>query len=129
MDDSLLGLIVVAVAFMAGYIYREIKFIKDFAAAGNKLVDLDGQLERVNQQLVDAGVKSVKHLRHEVISGVNYFFIEVDGSFAGQGATLEEAAKHWTLISGKGAIGIFMHTVINKRYYFVDGVCMEYNGE
>lgn len=114
---------------MAGYIYREIKFIKDWAAAGNKLTDLNDQLERVNMQLSEAGIKTIKHLRHEVISGVNYFFTEVDGSFAGQGATLEDAAKHWTLISGPGAIGIFMHTGLNKRYYFVDGTCMEYNGE
>lgn len=129
MDDSLLGLIVVCVAFMAGYIYREIKFIKDWTATGNKLAELDGQLERVNRQLSDAGIKTIKHLRHEVIGGVNYFFTEADGSFAGQGATLEDAANHWTLINGRGAIGIFMHTIINKRYYFVDGACMEYNSE
>jgi len=126
MDDSLLGIIVVCVAFLSGYIYREIKFIKDFMANKSRLsVELMG----VNKQLADAGVKTIKYLTHEVIDGVNYFFIESDGSFAGQGTTLEEAAKHWTEISGPGTLGIFMHNIINKRYYFIDGECMEYSGE
>lgn len=124
-SSDILGVITLVAVFLAGYIYREFKFINDWVKLNTSL---QSQLQGVDAQLKEKGVREVRQLNHEIIDGVNYFFT-TDGSFAGQGTTLDDAAKHWTQISGPEQLGLFKHVESNEEFYFLNNQCLQLQNE
>lgn len=125
MLDILLYAIMFGFAFIAGYIYREIKFIMDVRLIG----DLMRDAEKITPDGDDIQVKNINQLRHEIVDGVNYFYTDVGGGFAGQGSSLEDAAVHFTHLHGKDILGWFQHVERGTKYCFINGQCLEYKNE
>lgn len=123
---DILQILVVVVAFWVGYIYREFKFIKELIEINSKM-----RIELLKQenQVKSLGLRDITKLKHEVIDNINYFFEELSNTFVAQGATLEEAAKHYTSVNGADICGWFTHAESNRRYCFVNNKCMEFKNE
>lgn len=122
---DLLVILSVAAAFCAGYIYREIKFIKHLAQS---TAIREKAIQDAKDILRGSGIREVVPLEHEILSGVNYFYKSGDGSFAGQGLTLEDAAAHYNLLHGPDKIGWFRHADTGAQYYFSCGNVQEMEG-
>jgi hypothetical protein len=122
------------IAFVAGYVYRDFQFFRTMSQMPDKdLIKLQSnlqvELKKINQELNSLGVKNVYKLKHEIVSDVHYFFTENDDTFVGQGKTLEDAAAHYTKLQGKDVLGWFTHIQQNKNYCFVNDKCMEFEHE
>lgn len=115
----------IAAAFMSGYIYREIKFIGDITRGR---INRERAASEAKAILGAAGIKEVVHLNHEMVAGVHYFYTADGGTFAGQGRSLDEAAKHYALLQGQDKIGWFKHIETSKQYCFTGETCTELGG-
>lgn len=126
MFDIILEILSPVIAFVAGYVYREITLAHQIIKQKHKL---QGELNVVNKGLEEAGIKEIMPLRHEIINGVHYFYTVNDNKFVGQGSSLREAAVHYSGVIGSGVLGCFSHTEDGTKYCFVNGECMEYVNE
>ena len=113
-------------AFSAGYIYRDFQLFRQLKQVGRQL---ESELKKTNDQLLDVGVKNICKLRHETLNGVHYFYTERDDTFVAQGQNLTEAAKHYTVSQGRDVLGWFKHVEQGKNYCFVNNECMEFLDE
>lgn len=118
--EALFTIVCLAVMFWIGYIYREVQFYKELHAIKLNFQNTADEIYKPKH-----GIKEIKFLKHEIVDGIHYFYGADDGVFAGQGATLEDAAKHFNVNHGKNKMGYFEHTIHGKRYYFVDCQCVE----
>lgn len=123
--DLLVSLLPV-LAFGAGYIYRDFQLFRELRQVGSQL---EGELKKTNDELLDIGVKNICKLRHETLDGIHYFYTEKDHTFVAQGQTLAEAAKHYTVSQGRDIVGWFKHVEQGKNYCFVNNECMEFLDE
>lgn len=124
--QEFIGFIVIILAFCAGYIYREIKLIKELVAINS---GLKKELQKQDDSVGELGLRDITKLKHEIISGIHYFYEETGDTFVAQGKTLEEAAKHYTSLKGKDILGWFQHPELNKNFCFVNNQCMEFRNE
>lgn len=119
-------IIIVILAFFAGYIYRELKFL-------NEVMTLRLELKKqVKKQMVEndpLGIKDIVKLTYEIHNDVHYFYEEENNTFVAQGKTLEEAANHYTTLKGKDILGWFSYKTLDKNYCFVNGKCLEFRNE
>lgn len=69
-------------------------------------------------------VKECRRLTYEIIDGVQYFYYADNNTFAAQGRTLQDAAKHFTLAQGQDKLGFFKH-VDQRGYCFINSQFME----
>jgi hypothetical protein len=113
-------------AFGAGYVYRDFQLFRELIAANKQL---EGELKKTNDQMLDIGVKNICKLKHETLNGIHYFYTEKDDTFVAQGQTLAEAAKHYTISQGRDILGWFNHVEQGKKYCFVNNECMEFVDE
>jgi hypothetical protein len=114
------------ISFVAGYLYREMKLIKELIEVNKKL---EHEVKKTKEQVLDVGVKDICKLNHEILDGVHYFYLDADSTFVAQGRTLNDAAQHYTVVQGRDIIGWFMHMELNKKYCFVNNECMEFLDE
>lgn len=130
MFETIIFIIGPIVAFFAGYIYRETLLLKDLVNVSNKLnQEISKEIKKSVPNNSDLVVKDIKHLKHEIIDDIHYFFVEKDNTFACQGKTLTEAAINYTFAQGKDILGHFTHFDQNKNYCFVNNQCLEFINE
>lgn len=121
--ESLTTFLTLVAVFFLGYIYREIRFMQDLhklEVAFQKKVQLDNAIKAV--AILS---KQVVYLNHEVVDDIHYFYCRDDGSFAGQGKTFDDAAKHFAANCGANGMGYFINIIDGKKYCFVENKCVE----
>lgn len=122
-----IGQLVPVIAFGAGYIYRDFLLFKEMKEVANNMnQNLDQKLKKTTSDDQTLNIKNVNSLKHEIINGVHYFFLESDNTFVCQGITLHEAAINYTLTNGVDILGHFQHPELKKRYCFVNNQCLEF---
>lgn len=113
-------LVLFGVGLILGFLYRSYTLYKEILAAQHELVT--SMEENV---AFDIMPRVVHKLTHEVHDSVNYFYIHANSEFAAQGATLQEAAVHFTSRYGRDAIG--WYKIPERQIYqcFVNNKCIE----
>jgi len=118
------------IAFVAGYVYRDFLLIKEMTEIATSLnQNVDQKLKKIVPDDQALNIKDINSLKHEIINGVHYFFLESDDTFVCQGISLHEAAINYTLKNGSDIIGHFQHPELEKRYCFVNKQCLEFVNE
>lgn len=69
-------------------------------------------------------VKAIDELKVEKYNDVYYFFDEKSDQFSGQGSSLEQAARHFTLLRGSDILGCF--ALNDKKYCFINNECLPF---
>lgn len=69
-------------------------------------------------------VKEINELIVERHHDQYYFFMEKTDQFVGQGSSLEQAARHFTLLRGSDILGSF--SVNNQKYCFINNECLPF---
>lgn len=127
--DILIGLLPI-VAFFSGYVYRDVLLFKDMKRVSENLDKaLSDKIKEAAPNHPNVTVKDIRKLKHEIHNGVHYFFVDKDDQFVCQGQSLVEAAKNYTIVSGKDNLGVFNHLEQNKEYCFVNSECLEFINE
>lgn len=108
-----------------GYIYREIVFLKEIVNLVNKLNRKVQEEIHLSTNDKKVAVKQVKKLKHEIINDVNYFFLDENNTFIGQGRTLPEAALQCYVSLGNDVMGFFVHADSEQKFCFVNKECLE----
>jgi hypothetical protein len=69
-------------------------------------------------ELTDLVLENIADLNHEIVENQHYLYYKDTGEFAAQGATLDEAAKNFSLRdNGIGRV----ETSLGKHLFIVDG--------
>jgi hypothetical protein len=127
---DIIGNLIPVIAFGAGYIYRDFLLIKEMKEIANSLnQNVEQKLKKIVSDDQTLNIKDINSLKHEIISGVHYFFLESDDTFVCQGISLNEAAINYTLKNGSDILGHFQHPELKKSYCFVNKQCMEFVNE
>jgi hypothetical protein len=71
------------------------------------------------RELSELVMENIIQLTHEVQDGQHYLYYKDDGKFAGQGASLEEAAERFSLLN-KGNVGHVIPST-GVEFFIVDG--------
>jgi hypothetical protein len=130
MFELIIGIMCPIAVFIAGYIYRDILLFRDLMDQAKHIDKL--LTEEIKKKLPNSEsiiVRDIRKLKHEMINGIHYFFLEKDDAFACQGKTLTEAAANYALTNGNDILGVFNHLELKKNYCFVESQCLEFTDE